>query len=382
MTVPNVDVNNLNQMQGETTEIERHFLFIGSGATNAGKLLSINAQTDFDTELGSADTPLKLNLMAARDNAGQNWTAAAFVLPTDMDWMDAVRAAQATQSFEAVVVLEQAWDQAAINAAEALNKELLATYSRWTFMLLAVPGIRTEDDAEDETLLAQGWPDYEAELTALQDGIAAPSVGLVPQLWPNLIGIYAGRLCNRAVSVADSPCRVKTGALVGLGDTPVDMDGIALPRATLVTLSTNRLSVPIWYPDYDGVYWSDGMQLDAEGGDYQVIENLRVAYKVSRRMRLIAIPRLGDRSFNSTPASTAANIVYLGKPLREMSRVTTIHGQPFPGDISPPKDGDITITWLSKTKVAIYVVVRTVDCPKGITINIILDTSLTSEAQA
>ncbi|MGY3895471.1 DUF2586 domain-containing protein [Aeromonas enterica] len=380
MTVPFVEVNNLNQMQGETAEIERHFLFIGSGVTNAGKLLSVNAQTDFDTALGTDDTPLKLNLLAARDNAGQNWTAGVFVLPTDMEWMDAVRTAQATQSFEAVVVLEQTWDEAAINAAEALNKELLATYSRWTFMLLAVPGIRTEDDTEDETLLAQGWPDYEAELSALQDGIAAPSVGLMPMLWPNLAGVYAGRLCNRAVSIADSPCRVKTGALVGLGDTPVDMDGIELPLATLVTLSTNRFSVPIWYPDYDGVYWSDGMQLDAEGGDYQVIENLRVAYKVSRRMRLIAIPRLGDRSFNSTPQSTAANITSLGKPLREMSRVTTINGQPFPGDISPPKDGDITITWTSKTRVSIYVVVRTVDCPKGITINIILDTSLTSEA--
>jgi hypothetical protein len=382
MAVPFVEVNNLNQMQGETAEIERHFLFIGSGATNTGKLLSINAQTDFDTALGSADTPLKVNLLAARDNAGQNWTAAAFVLPTDMDWMDAVRAAQATQSFEAVVVLEQGWDEAAINAAEALNKELLATYSRWTFMLLAVPGIRTEDDAKDETLLAQGWADYEAELAALQEGIAAPSVGLVPMLWPNLIGIYAGRLCNRAVSIADTPCRVKTGALVGLGDTPVDMDDQPLALATLMTLSTNRFSVPIWYPDYDGVYWSDGMQLDAEGGDYQVIENLRVAYKVSRQMRLIAIPRLGDRSFNSTPQSTAANIVYLGKPLRDMSRVTTINGQPFPGDISPPREGDITITWTSKTRVSIYVVVRTVDCPKGISINIILDTSLNQEASA
>ena len=120
---------------------------------------------------------------------------------------------------------------------------------------------------------------------------------LFAQLWPTLAGAYAGRLCNRAVSIADSPCRVKTGALVGLGNKPVDKDGIPLPLATLQTLEQNRYSVPMWYPDYDGIYWADGRTLDAEGGDYQVIENLRVAYKVARRMRLRAIARIEPNVF-------------------------------------------------------------------------------------
>lgn len=367
---PYVQINNLNQMQGPVTEVERHLLFIGSAASNTGKLLSLNTQSDFDTLLGEGESELKTNLLASRDNAGQNWTAAAYVLPEDGDWLAAVRTAQQTQSFEGVVVLGQEWDQAGINAAHALNQELIAKWGRWQFMLLAVPGIVSTGEG------SQDWSEYEATLAALQDGIAASSVSLVPQLWPNLAGVYAGRLCNRAVSIADSPCRVKTGALVGLGNKPVDKAGSTLPLATLQTLEQNRYSVPMWFPDYDGTYWADGRTLDAEGGDYQVIENLRVAYKTARRMRLRAIARIGDRSFNSTPGSTAAAIMYFGKDLREMAKATTINGQPFPGDIASPKDGDISIQWTAKNLVSVYVVVRTVDCPKGITVNIMLDLSL------
>jgi len=268
-------------------------------------------------------------------------------------------------------MLGQEWDEAKINAAHALNQELIAKWGRWQLMLLAVAG----NNAVEKD--GQSWSDYEAALVTLQDGIKAESVTLLPQLWPNLAGAYAGRLCNRAVSIADTPCRVKTGALVGLGNKPKDKDGVELPLATLQTLEQNRFSVPMWYPDYDGIYWADGRTLDAEGGDYQVIENLRVAYKVARRMRVRAIARIGDRSFNSTPGSTAA-ILYFGKDLREMAKTSTINGQPFPGEITSPKDGDIATQWTDNNHVSIYVVIRTVDCPKGITINIMLDLSLTN----
>ncbi len=258
---PYVQINNLNQMQGPVTQVERHLLFVGTAPSNTGKLLSLNTQSDFDKLLGEPASELKTNLQTAMANAGQNWTAAAFVLPTNMDWQDAVREAQKTQSFEGVVVLGQEWDEAKINAAHALNQELIAKWGRWQFMLLAVAGINA---AEKD---GQSWSDYEAALVTLQDGIKAESVTLLPQLWPNLAGAYAGRLCNRAVSIADTPCRVKTGALVGLGNKPKDKDGIELPLATLQTLEQNRFSVPMWYPDYDGIYWADGRTLDAEGGD-------------------------------------------------------------------------------------------------------------------
>jgi hypothetical protein len=366
---PYIQINNLNQQQGAVTDVERHLLFIGSAPENTGKLLSVNTQSDLDALLGAASSELKINLQAAMTNAGQNWTAAAYVLPTDGHWQDAVREAQKTQSYEGVVVLGQTWDQDSITAAHTLNQELIAKWGRYQFMLLEVRA-----PASNES-----WAQYEAALVSLQQGIAASSVSLVPRLWPQLAGIYAGRLCNRAVSIADSPCRVKTGALVGLGAKPVDAEHAELPLAMLQTLEKNRFSVPMWYPDYAGYYWSDGRTLDAEGGDYQVIENLRVVYKVARRLRIRAIARIGDRSFNSTPGSTAAAITYFGKDLREMAKATTINGQPFPGDIYPPQPGDITIQWTSKNLVSIYVVVRTVECPKGITVNIMLDLSLQNE---
>lgn len=93
-------------------------------------------------------------------------------------------------------------------------------------------------------------------------------------------------------------------------------------------------------------------------------------------MRLRAIARIGDRSVQLHPGRTAAAIMYFGKDLREMAKATTINGQPFPGDIASPKDGDISIQWTAKNLVSVYVVVRTVDCPKGITVNIMLDLSL------
>ncbi|RNM52898.1 DUF2586 family protein, partial [Salmonella enterica] len=137
----------------------------------------------------------------------------------------------------------------------------------------------------------------------LQQGIAEKSVQLVPRLWGNEPGVLAGRLCNRAVTIADSPARVKTGPLLSLGsdELPKDGAGATLELATLQALEAQRYSVSMWYPDYDGFYWSDGRTLDVEGGDYQSIETLRIVDKAARRVRLLAIGKIADRSLNSTP---------------------------------------------------------------------------------
>jgi len=365
---PTVQVNNLNQMQGPANDVERHFLFIGAAAAGAG-LLSVNTQTDFDTTFGATSSPLKDNLVAAMLNAGQNWTAHAYVLPAEADWVDAAKEAQATASFEAIVMCDQLSSQAAITAAQALRTALIATWGRWQTIIMAVPGVNPA---------SQDWSAYETAMVALQDGLAADGVMLVPQLHGNNAGVLAGRLCNRAVTVADTPMRVKTGSVIGLGDAPVDSNGAELTLATLQTLEANRFSVPAWYPDYDGIYWAEGRILDVEGGDFQVIENRRVMDKVARRMRVRAIGRIGDRQLNSTPGSTAAAITYFGKDLREMSRSAVVNGVPFPGEIMPPEDGDIVINWVSKNEVAIYASAQPYDCPKKITINIMLDLSLSN----
>ncbi|EPR2251702.1 DUF2586 domain-containing protein [Yersinia enterocolitica] len=375
MSWPQVNIDQKNQLQGETKEIERAVLYIGTGKVNAGKTLAVNTQTDFDVLLGPDASAVKSCANAAMLNAGQNWNGFVHVLAepaknAELDplaWVAAVRAAQQVASVEGVVVVLPT-DKTTITAAASLRAELLAKFGRWVWFVLAVDGPQAEE----------GWPEYLARLATLQQGVAASSVQLVPRLWGNEPGVLAGRLCNRAVTIADSPARVATGPLLDMGSDvqPVDGQGVALDLATLQALETLRYSVPMWYPDYDGMYWSDGRTLDVEGGDYQVIEYLRIVDKAARRIRLQAIAKIADRSLNSTPGSIAAHKTYFSKVLREMARSTQINGITFPGEVKPPKEGDVVITWRTATKVEIYIVVRPYECPKGITVSLMLDTTL------
>ncbi|VEA95896.1 DUF2586 domain-containing protein [Yersinia pseudotuberculosis] len=375
MSWPQVNIDQKNQLQGETKEIERAVLYIGTGKVNAGKTLAVNTQTDFDVLLGTDTSTVKSCVNAAMLNAGQNWNGFAHVIAepaknAEIDplaWVSAVRAAQLVASVEGVVVVLPA-DKATITAAASLRAELLAKFGRWVWFVLAVDGPQVEE----------GWPEYLVRLAALQQGVAASSVQLVPRLWGNEPGVLAGRLCSRAVTVADSPARVATGPLLEMGSDaqPVDGKGVALDLATLQALETLRYSVPMWYPDYDGMYWADGRTLDVEGGDYQVIEYLRIVDKAARRIRLQAIAKIADRALNSTPGSIAAHKTYFSKVLREMARSTQINGITFPGEVKPPKEGDVVITWRTATKVEIYIVVRPYECPKSITVSLMLDTAL------
>ncbi|WP_146377949.1 DUF2586 domain-containing protein [Cronobacter turicensis] len=375
MTWPSVDVNQVNQLQGETSEVERVVLFTGTAKTNTGKTLAVTAQTDFDALLGAADSPLKRDLKAAQANAGQNWWA--FVHPLAEDggadaWVNAVLAAQVSCSVEGVVLSDDVADKAVINQAATLRSTLIAKYGRWVWFILAVQGMQADENQAD----------YLKRLSTLQAGIAEKSVQLVPRLWGNEPGVLAGRLCNRAVTIADSPARVKTGALLNLGsdEMPEDGAGAVLELATLRALEAQRYSVPMWYPDYDGIYWADGRTLDVEGGDYQSIETLRIADKAARRVRLLAIGKIADRSLNSTPGSIAAHQSLFAKPLREMSKAAEINGVTFPGEVKPPQDGDVSIVWKTRKQVEIYIVVRTYEVPLQISISLVLDQSLEASA--
>src|SRR5471032_2730700 len=117
MTWPTVGVNQVNQLQGETKEIERAVLYVGTGKTNAGKTLPVNTQTDFDTLLGAGDSVLKSDLTAAMLNAGQNWSAFVHVLGEETkdggpgSWVDAVMKAQGVASVEGVVLSDDISDK-------------------------------------------------------------------------------------------------------------------------------------------------------------------------------------------------------------------------------------------------------------------------------
>lgn len=367
---PTVQINALNRLSGETNEIERHALFVGIGSTNEGKLISLTPDTDFDQVFGAGDSLLKTQVKTAMLNAGQNWSAHALILEeSEYNFPQAVLKANEHFSFEYTVnTYSIGVTKEKIEQLQALHNELLVKFGRRTFFIQSIEPINSDQE------LGENWDGYVQKLAALQQTIAADHVMLVPTLFGNETGVIAGRLANRAVTVADSPARVQTGALVNLGGKkPQDKDGNPLTLAHLKDLEKARFSVPMWYPDYDGYYWADGRTLDVEGGDYQAIENVRVVDKVARQVRLLAIAKIADRSFNSTAGSTEYHKTYFTKPMRDMSKSANIGGQVFPGECMPPDEQSVDIVWQSKTKVTIYLKVRPYDCPKEITVSIFLD---------
>ncbi|EBP9571634.1 DUF2586 family protein [Salmonella enterica] len=372
MTFPQVTINQRNTRSGGKRDIARTLLMVGEH-TKAITPAPVTAQTDLDALLGAKDSPLRSNLQAFLDNAGQNamiWlTTVQTPQPADQTqtWADVVMDAQATVSAEGVIVVRPDATADDINKAQQLREELTNKCQRWTWFILAVRGCGT----------GEKWAEYLTAMTALQKGIAAYAVQLAPMLFGNEPGMLAGRLCNPSVTIADSPARVATGALVNMGrsDKPQDSDKRELDIATVKALNRARFSVPTWYPDYEGYYWADGVTLDVDGGDYQAIEYLRVADEMARQVRLLAIPKIADRSLNSTPASVAAHQQLFAKPMRDGAKSLKINGTVFPGLCMSPRDGDVQIIWPEKDKVQIAIVVRPYNCPKEITISIMLDES-------
>ncbi|EGY0127514.1 DUF2586 family protein [Escherichia coli] len=384
MTWPSVTINQYNTYSSTPEGIENTLLFVGKAKKNNGNVMPVNANSDLDALLGSNECALKNCVQAALLNAGQNAFFYVCVLPeqegsgestprtsTEL-WRNAILKAQETISAEGIVLTEPVSTKDEINAAQALRQSITEKYQRWVWFILTVA-------ANDRT---QSWAEYIATLTTLQKGIAAPQVMLVPEIFGNEPGVLAGRLCNSAVTIADSPARVATGALSGLKTTtrPTDKDGMPVDLDTLQALAGARYSVPMWYADYDGLYWADGVTLEVNGGDYNVIEHVRIADKAARRVRLMALPKIADRALNSTSGSIAAHETLFAAPLRTMAKSVQINGVTFPGEIKPPQNGDVKIVWVNEKTVSIWIIVRPYACPKEIRVGIQLDYSLEDDA--
>ncbi|MGL4925623.1 MAG: DUF2586 domain-containing protein [Plesiomonas shigelloides] len=382
MVWPDVTITQLNSYGGVTKEIERTLLFVGKApdAKLDTAAVAVTPDTDLDALLGKGDSELKANVSAFFLNAGQKAFCYVAVTPDPTNpakegknqksapepaWVSIVRQVQSIASVEGVILVDPVREQSAIQAAQSLRIELNNTLRRWVWFSLSVGGLQ-----EGET-----WAAYVTRLTALQKTIAAPQVMLVPAIFGCDLGALAGRLCNSAVTVADSPARVATGPLYGLKtiEKPTDNANEPLDLATLKALARARYSVPMWHVDFDGIYWADGVTLEVEGGDYDVIEHVRVADKVARKIRIMAIPKIANRALNSSPASIAAHEMQFSRPLRDMSKSIDINGTAFPGEVRPPKDKDVSITWLSQTSVNIAFIVRPYSCPKEISVGILLD---------
>ncbi|HCE4763679.1 DUF2586 domain-containing protein [Vibrio parahaemolyticus] len=376
MATGKVEVNNFNLGQGGIPEIERHLLYIGrtDKAELQGKVTRVNNMTNLDDVV--ADDALGANVKAAQLNGKQNWTGAIFGLAADATWQEAVDIANRTDSFEGVCIVDVVTDKADFTAMQDKATELTSKLGRWVFFLAACPGITAEGEG------AQTWSDYETAMLTLVKDVVANLVTPVPLLNGNNVGVLGGRLCDRAVTVADSPMRVATGSLLGLGEKPVDSAGKPLEVSTISALAEARYSLPQWYADMEGIYWTDGSTLEAKGGDYQFLEYVRPVHKLNRRVRIKAIRRIADRILNSTPPSIELNRTYFSKDMRDMSKTTEIGGIQFPGEIMPPRDEDVSIQWMTKTKVNIGLMVRPHNCPKHIVVNIGLDLSNPADAEA
>lgn len=376
MATGKVEVNNLNLGQGGIPEIERHLIYIGrtDKAELQGKVTRVNNMTNLDDVV--ADDALGANVKAAQLNGKQNWTGAIFGLAADATWQEAVDIANRTDSFEGICIVDAVTDKADFTAMQDKATELTSKLGRWVFFLAACPGITAEGEG------AQTWSDYETAMLTLVKDVAANLVTPVPQLNGNNVGVLGGRLCDRAVTVADSPMRVATGSLLGLGEMPVDSAGKPLEMSTIAALAEARYSLPQWYADMEGIYWTDGSTLEAKGGDYQYLEYVRPVHKLNRRVRIKAIRRIADRILNSTPPSIELNRTYFSKDMRDMSKTTEIGGIQFPGEIMPPRDEDVSIQWMTKTKVNIGLMVRPHNCPKHIVVNIGLALSNPVDAEA
>ncbi|HII2789733.1 TPA: DUF2586 domain-containing protein [Escherichia coli] len=378
MTFPQVQVNQIDLAQSAPNEIERHLLFISYAPLEnyTPGFYTLNTQTDLDKITSSAGDDIRAAMM----NAGQNWSASVYFMDSDEKWQDVVKKCQQYGSFEGVVLLEDFadWNEEesgfsltkSAKDAAALRQELIATYGRWTWFILPVKNPAGGD---------MTWQQYSAALTQWQTGLVADGVMLVPRLYENLPGVIAGRLCNRLVTIADTPARVLTGSLVYVGNATKDKNGETVTADIVQALDAARYSVPVTYADFEGIYWNDGPLLAAKGSDYQSIRILRIVDKVARQVRLLAIRNIGNRSLNSTPASMEYNKMVFAKPLRTMAKSSTINGVSFPGEVYSPKEGDVIITWVDSTHVHIYVQVRPTECPLVIVVNVMVDLSVQNE---
>ncbi len=371
-----VTVVQVDNLQGDFSAVERVFLYIGRNAVSTldGQVIPIDAASDLDAVLAPGDSDLKSAIEAARLNAKtDNFACYALPIGEGDDWMEALYAALDAPldlRIEAVVLTTPVTSKAALEACQAAAVEVLSRFAKYITVFACVTGCQA----------AETWAQYMTRVGAIVDNVNADRVSLVPQLHGNNLGVVAGRLCNPSASIADTPMRVATGALVGLGEAPEDSAKTPLNIATLRQLAALRLSVPQWYAGYDGMYWGDMMLLAAEGSDFEVYENRRVLDCLARRVRILAIGKIADRRLNSTPNSIAVHQTYFARPLYEASREIEVAGVTMPGLIRPPGDNAIRIVWNSRTQVSIAITARPYECPKEITMYLALDLTTTTNA--
>ena len=113
--------------------------------------------------------------------------------------------------------------------------------------------------------------------------------------------------------------------------------------------------------------------MDAEGGDFQRIEDGRVADKAARKVRIRALYQIRNRQFNDTPTGIEFGKRQLIKPLRAMAKSITLGDQKFPGEIKEPNLNDIGLSFIDQDTVRVAMKIKPFNSPRTILVGIILD---------
>ncbi len=365
MAIGSVTIGQVNNYQGTFKQPERTFLYVGTAGENAAAgVVPVNAVSDLDTLFGTETSNLKTQLTAAILNAADdNFFAYAVSVADGTGWAAKVLPLLDKPNdlnVEAVVVCDPVSSNTDVVAAQTFAENVRTMYAKFVTVHLCVAGIGASET----------WAAYATKVKAIITGAACDRVSITPLLHGNNLGCVCGRLCSPAADIADTPMRVKTGAVLGLGDAPADSASAPLTLAIIKDLADARFSVPQWYAGYDGMYWGDMPLLDVEGGDYQVYEYRRIIDYLARQVRILAIQRVADRALNSTAASVAQNQTYFASPLRAAAKERLVGGKTFPGMILPPDSGDVSISWSGKTVVDVDIMAQPYNCPKKIRVTL------------
>ncbi len=365
MAIGKVSVSSVDNGQGDFTKPERQLLFIGHATHNKGTLNFIDQTTDLDAVFGMK-SDLKVTVSQAALNAGPNWTCIAYILADGETILDAYEyVASQDITYEGVVAMWPIVNQEYVAGLKEIAIMAENKFARDIFVMG-----RSSSISSRET-----WEQFISEFGELHKGIESDSVMFIPEIWKGWMGTVAGRLCHEAQSIADTPMRVQSGSIVGYSSLPIDGNGNFFNMSHAKALNDARGTVPQIYTDYDGIYCSDGMTLAAEGSDFSVIEHLRVVNSVKRQVRILATRQIGNRAMNSSAASIAQHETMFMRPMIDMSKGYLLGGVQMPGDVKAPKDGDVSITWNSRTNVTIGLLVRPYNCPKAIQAFVGLDLS-------
>ena len=361
MALGKVTVTTGAQGPGAFPAIEGVGLFLGEASAGLGATAPLGPGSDLATLFGVGN--LVDTLEIARANAGPRWQCFAHGHTGAQSWSDVIDAALVACDPEFIVVCRPVSSGTELSDLQTQAETLLAQ-ARRVFIVAAFRGIDNTPTTGDAS-----WAAYFTACQTITTGIAASRVLVTPLVWGGEQGALAGRLARFASEkISRSPMRVRSGAIASAGSKPVAANNAdeALSLATLEALDGERFTVFQWYEGREGVYLADGNTLEATGGDFPVIEWLRVTDKAARRVRLVAIAAIADDEVDNTPAGNAAFATRLTAPLRQMAGLK---------ELRPLAKDAITVSWSGLNTVAIHMKVRPPSAPKDIQVSITLDTS-------